>query len=130
MSIRFFYIYFLDFSGIFYGLFFYIVLDLFFIFFIDFSCQNGNPKTGKISGSDSDDGGNEEFAEFMRWKQQKRKANRRGIDDWDQDNWTEAPQRPVNRAPSSGYSSASSSRAVQGTVENIFPILNKEKIKI
>lgn len=68
---------------------------------------------GKLSESESE-GENEEFAEFMRWKQQKRKAQRRGIDDWDHDNWQEAPQRPVNRS-SSGYSSGSSGpvRAVQ-----------------
>lgn len=71
---------------------------------------------GKISGSESDDDGNDEFAEFMRWKQQKRKAQRRGIDDWDQDNWTEAPQRPVNRS-SSGYSSASSGPNRQNAVQ-------------
>ena len=41
---------------------------------------------------------------------------RRGIDDWDHDNWNEPAQRPVNRQPSSsGYSSGySSSNAVQG----------------
>ena len=64
---------------------------------------------GKVSdsGSGSDDG-NDEFAEFMRWKQQKRRAARRGLDDWGEDNWgggAPAQQRPVNRAGSSGYSS-------------------------
>ena len=43
-------------------------------------------------------------------------SQRRGIDDWDHDNWSAPPQRPVNRQPSSsGYSSGySSSNAVQG----------------
>ena len=49
--------------------------------------------------------GNDEFAEFMRWKQQKRRAARRGLDDWDQDDWGQSQsQRPVNRT-GSGYSS-------------------------
>ena len=39
---------------------------------------------GKISESESDGDGDDEFAEFMRWKQQKRRAARRGMDDWDQ----------------------------------------------
>ena len=39
---------------------------------------------GKISESESDGDGDDEFAEFMRWKQQKRRAARRGLDDWDQ----------------------------------------------
>ena len=72
---------------------------------------------GKISASESDDD-NDEFAEFMRWKKQKRKAQRRGIDDWDHDTWADAAPRPVNRT-SSGYSSASSGMArnvVQGRV--------------
>ena len=41
---------------------------------------------GKISESESDGAGSgdDDFAEFMRWKQQKRRAARRGMDDWDQ----------------------------------------------
>ena len=41
---------------------------------------------GKISESESggDGSGDDDFAEFMRWKQQKRRAARRGMNDWDQ----------------------------------------------
>ena len=62
---------------------------------------------GKVSASESDGSGDDEFAEFMRWKQQKRRAARRGYDDWDQDDWGGPPKdtRPVNRSSSSGYSS-------------------------
>ena len=62
---------------------------------------------GKVSASESEGSGDDEFAEFMRWKQQKRRAARRGYDDWDQDDWGGPPKdtRPVNRSSSSGYSS-------------------------
>ncbi|CBY23778.1 unnamed protein product [Oikopleura dioica] len=71
---------------------------------------------GLVSDDSDEDDENSEFAEFMRWKKQKRKAQRRGVDDWGDDNWADSAPRPVNARSSSGYSSYSSgsSRAVQG----------------